>query len=81
MLFDFVPPGNSVIMSPRLLPVMVMLDRAAPELDTGLPAAETSVGLIAGIIAFVLGMCWRITTPRSALPPASAVEPIGTVLR
>ncbi|HEX9337582.1 MAG TPA: hypothetical protein VF892_16930 [Pseudonocardiaceae bacterium] len=58
-----------------------MLDRAAPELDVGLPAGETSVGLITGLIAFVLGMCWRIMTPRSALPPASAAEPIGTVLR
>jgi hypothetical protein len=54
----------------RVLPVMIALNRATPELDVGIPVAGSDVGLILALIAFTLTMFWRITTPLSVLPPA-----------
>jgi hypothetical protein len=64
-------------MKHRLLPVMVVLGRATPELDVSLPWIQTGLGLVVGLIAFTIGMCWRITTPGWAVPISHAVQPIG----
>ena len=62
--------GNTGDMILRVLPVMIALNRATPELDVGIPVAGSDVGLILALIAFTLTMFWRITTPLSVLPPA-----------
>jgi hypothetical protein len=60
-----------------LLPVAVALDGATVDIEAGIPATETVLGVIILIAMFVLGMCWRVTTPHSALPLEDAVAPIG----
>jgi hypothetical protein len=44
----------------RPLPAAVVLHRATPDIEAGMPATETGVGVLLGFVAFVLGMCWRI---------------------
>jgi len=64
-------------MHPRLLPVMVAINRATPEIDYSIPLVATVLGVVVGLVAFGLGVFWRITTPTSALPLQSAVRPMG----
>jgi len=54
-------------MTPLVLPVMIALNRATPELDVGIPVAGSDYGLILALIAFTLTMFWRITTPLAVL--------------
>ena len=56
-------------MTPLVLPVMMALNRATPELDVGIPVAGSDFGLILALVAFALTMFWRITTPLAVLPP------------
>ena len=64
-------------MHSRMLSVMVAVNRATPEIDYSIPVVTTVLGLVAGLVAFALGMFWRITTPTSALPLPSSVRPMG----
>lgn len=61
-------------------PVVLVFDRATPDLDVGLVATDTVLGLVLGLLAFFLGTCWRITAPVWAVPPPESVEPIGSTL-
>jgi hypothetical protein len=70
--------AGSVRPTIRLVPAAIVLDRAATDLDVGLAATETVFGLIVGLLIFVLGTCWRITTPVWAVPPLESVTPIGS---
>ena len=56
---------------------MVVVGRTAPEFDVSLPWIQTGLGLIVGLVAFTIGMCWRITTPGWAVPISQSVQPIG----
>jgi len=56
---------------------MVVLGRTAPELDVSLPWIQTGLGLIVGLVAFTIGICWQITTPAWAVPISQSVQPIG----
>jgi hypothetical protein len=64
-------------MHPRLVPVMVAINRATPEIDFSIPVVATVFGAVVGLLAFALGVFWRITTPTSALPLPSSVRPMG----
>lgn len=64
-------------MRPRLLPMMLAVNRAAPELDFSIPLVASALGAILGLIAFAIGVVWHITTPRSASPLASTARQIG----
>ena len=64
-------------MHPRLLSVMVAVNRATPEIDYSIPVVATVLGLVVALVAFVLGMIWRITTPTSAQPLPVSVRPMG----
>jgi len=61
-------------MTARVLPVMLALNRATPELDVGIPVAGSGVGLVLALVAFTLTMFWRITTPVSISPGDSPFE-------
>jgi hypothetical protein len=61
-------------MTQLVLPVMIALHRATPELDVGIPVAGSDFGLVLALVAFTLTMFWRITTPLAALPPIGATE-------
>jgi hypothetical protein len=61
-------------MTPMVLPVMIALNRATPELDVGIPVAGSDYGLILALIAFALTMFWRITTPLAVLPPIGSTD-------
>jgi len=65
-------------MHPRMLAVMVAVNRATPEIDYSIPVVATVLGLVVGLVAFMLGVFWRITTPKSALPLPSSVRPYLT---
>jgi hypothetical protein len=47
----------------RLIPVVLKMDRATAGLDIGLPAVHSALGLMVGLVVFVLAACWRMTTP------------------
>jgi hypothetical protein len=61
-------------MTPLVLPVMMALNRATPELDVGIPVAGSGFGLVLALVAFALTMFWRITTPLAVLPPVGWVD-------
>jgi hypothetical protein len=61
-------------MTPLVLPVMIALNHATPELDVGIPVAGSDYGLILALIAFTLTMFWRITTPLAILPPIGSTD-------
>jgi hypothetical protein len=57
--------------------LMIMADRAMPEFDIGFAVLESVFGVAIGLLACLLGACWRITTPTWADPVPGAVSGIS----
>lgn len=61
----------------RWFPALVAVGGSGLHVDIGLAASEGPLGLLLGLLAVVVGACWRITTPVYAPPLSVAVRPLG----